>query len=229
MFEKIKKRYALNNSYFKNCRPQDPQTPNECFDYLEQHDELPYNLEEDENWLEDCFAEYQKRNTDYKLRGQFFTPPKTAKRMMALLDEYAFKKSPFALDMCCGYGVLSKDNPFIMKGLDIDKNLCELYEKYTENEAINIDFMDYTEKETAVIANPPYTIKLLTAFLNKLSETLEKDGVAVLLLPKGFMEKERPKDTVEVINKFEIIYKEKMEEEFSRTKMCAEIVILKLT
>jgi len=226
-FEKIKKRYALNNSYFKNKRPQDPSNPIECFYYVEQHGELPYNSELEDCWLEECFAEFQKRNTEYKMLEQFFTPSDTAKRMNELLDEYGNKDCVYALDVCCGYGALSKNSPFIIKGLDIDNSLCELYENYTGNKATCMDFMEYNGKEKNIISNPPYSIKTLTAFLEKLYNILEDDGIAVLLLPKGFIDKERPKATVEALEKFGVGHREDMREEFASTKMTAEIVVIK--
>jgi hypothetical protein len=50
-------------------------------------------------------------------------------------------------------------------------------------------------------------------------------GISILLLPKGFIKKERPKRTVNALNKFEILETRDMTEEFVRTKVNAEIVV----
>lgn len=233
MFEKIKKRYALNNSYFKNKRPQDPQDPFEVFGYVKQHNELPYNLDLTDNWLYECFTEYQKRNTEYKFNEQFFTPPKTSKRMRDLLEEYMsddYLNDVYLFDMCCGYGQLSvnyPNNKLISHGIDVDEKLCKLYEKFTGSQSTCIDFKDYNKKERNIIANPPYSVNKLTAFLEKLYEILEDDGIAVILIPEGFFEKEKPKATKEIINKFKVLYREDMEESFARTNINAEICVIK--
>lgn len=62
-FEKLKKKFALNNSYFKNIRwvENAPQTPFEVYEYYKEHSELPYNAEPKEDWFYKCFVEYQKR------------------------------------------------------------------------------------------------------------------------------------------------------------------------
>ncbi len=227
-FEKITKRYALNNSYFKNCRPQDPQTPYEVFLYQEQHGELPYKMELEEDWIQECFAEYQKRNTSYKFYEQYFTPQDTADTMASLVDKYADKV--YVLDACCGYGALSKEvskKGFIVTGFDIDKELCKFYEEFVESEAKHCDFLEYNEKQDIVVSNPPYTIKTLTNFLNWLYNILNDDGIAILLIPKNFIDKERPKATVEAISKFSVLHREDMKEEFARTKVNAEIIVLK--
>jgi len=226
IFEKIKKKYALNNSYFKNKRPENPQTPYEVFLYQEQHSELPYKMELEEGWIEECFAEYQKRNTSYKFYEQFFTPKQTSKRMAELADKYG--DGVYVLDACCGYGALStelKKTGFIVKGMDIDDELCKFYEENIGSEAQCLSFEDYLEKQKIIVANPPYSIKTLTAFLVWLNSILEDNGIAVLLLPKNFIDKERPKTAVEALNKFEVLHREDMTEEFSRTKIQAEIIV----
>ena len=45
--------------------------------------------------------------------------------------------------------------------------------------------------------------------------------------PKGFMQKQKPKALVEILEKFDVIHQEDMDEEFARTKINAEIVVLK--
>lgn len=236
-FEKItrKKKFSLNKSYFKNCYPQtEPNTPLECMYYFKQHGELPFDMGSDtENWLYECFVEYQKRAGVYG--SQFFTPPATAKRMAELADEY-FKieerDEPYVLDACCGFGMLSKpllEKGFIVNGFDINKELLELYNDYTgcisEQKDIN-SYMSY-DKWKYIISNPPYEIKECTQFLKLLWDLLAEDGTAILLLPKNFIDKDKPKALVEVLGLFEIIYREDMQEDFARTGVKAEIVVLR--
>ena len=135
-FGKTKKKYALNNSYFKNIRGLAgvPKTPEECFGYYEEHKELPFQDSHyfvdgvvDDWWLYDCFVEYQKRAG--VVFSQFFTPRETAKRVADLADEY-FLSDCFVLDACCGFGALSKAirdrYGFIVRGFDIDSSMVRL-------------------------------------------------------------------------------------------------------
>ena len=63
-FEKITKRYALTNSYYKYRQIGWPDTLAEIYDYLQQHGELPFRYEGD-NWLYDAMCERQKRRGVY--------------------------------------------------------------------------------------------------------------------------------------------------------------------
>ena len=234
MFEKIKKKYALNNSYFKNITPYNPRTTEECFEYLKEYKELPFRYEaigavEYEHifewWLYDCYVEYQKRFGVYN--SQFFTPRKTAERMAQLAE--LFFEGTRILDACCGFGSLTKvfHPNFEVRGLEIDHGLANLYKEWTMSEVEEKAFQNFKGKETNIISNPPYEIPVLTEFLEWLYETLTDDGTAILLIPKGFIDKERPKKLVQVLEKFQIIYREDMQEEFARTKTRAEIVVLR--
>lgn len=73
-FEKITKRYALANSYFKNRRLIWPYTLCEIHDYLQQHGELPFRYDGD-NWSYDALCERQKRR-GVRL-SQYLTPDAT--------------------------------------------------------------------------------------------------------------------------------------------------------
>jgi len=52
------------------------------------------------------------------------------------------------------------------------------------------------------------------------------NGTAMLLLPRGFVDKDNPKALRETLDKFTIIHREDMEEDFARTAIKAEIVVL---
>lgn len=236
MFEKIKKKYALNNSYFKLRNPQFPQTPEECFEYFKEHGELPFRYDEYGNceseyecdwWLYDCYIEYQKRVGVYN--SQFFTPRKTAERMVELAHCYFGTYQ--VLDACCGFGSLTKaliyNENFEVRGLEIDHGLANLYKEWTICEVEEKAFQNFKGKEKNIISNPPYEILILTEFLEWLYETLTDDGTAILLIPKGFIDKERPKKLVQILEKFQVVDREDMQEEFARTKIRAEIVVLR--
>ncbi|MDR3271934.1 MAG: hypothetical protein LBT29_00425, partial [Flavobacteriaceae bacterium] len=234
MFELIpkSKKFALNNSYFKNHRRDiDPANPFEVYEYYKQHGELPYkdNPETNEYWLYDCFVEYQKR-AGVK-NSQYFTPPKTAERIAELANTY-FSVLLYVTDACCGFGMLTKalrnKYKFIVYGFDNDADMCKLYIEHagvicTKNDFTEeLDFCDYN-----IIANPPYETPSLTDFLKWLYCVIYGNGIAILLIPQGFMDKKSPKATAEAINKFTIIHREPMQEPFARTNTRAEIVVLR--
>ena len=234
-FEKItRKRFSLNNSYFKNRTPQMPATPLEVMYYFNQHGELPFDMGSDtENWLYECYVEYQKRAGVYG--SQFFTPPATAKRMAELADEYFYYEQgvPQVLDACCGFGMLTKpllEKGFIVNGFDINSGLLELYNEYTGCISKQKDINSYLNEDITwknIVSNPPYEIKECTQFLKLLMDLLDDDGTSILLLPKSFIDKEKPKALAEVLAQFEVIHREDMQEDFERTKINAEIVVIK--
>ena len=104
-FEKIKKKFALNNSYFKNRQHNAPSNPFEVLEYYKEHNELPYKEEVKEDWFYQCFCEYQKRAG--VLNSQFFTPTRTADRIAEIVFEYA-EFDERILDACCGFGQITK-------------------------------------------------------------------------------------------------------------------------
>lgn len=225
-FEKIKKKYALSNSYFKNRRPQDPSNPFEVLEYYKENNELPFgDGTVFDNWFYDCFIEYQKRAGVYQ--SQFFTPPSTAEKIAELANIF-FKNDVRVLDACCGFGMLSKavrEKGFIVNGFDVNPQFEKVYGFHTEGQFFWYDFRDYSEKHKCIIANPPYEIKELTEFLGCLANWLTDDGIAILLLPAGFISKERPKQLVENLNSFIFYHIEPMQESFARTNIRAEIVV----
>lgn len=228
-FNPVKKKYALNNSYFKiNAYGYNaaPRTPYEVLMYYKQHGELPFAYNGD-NWLYDCYCEYQKRNGVY--HSQFFTPNATAERMAEIALDYFDENKP-VLDACCGFGQLTRTllkQGFQAFGYDFSHELVEMYKEYTKCEAERIDFQSFNVKYTNIMSNPPYEIPLLTEFLECTYEILEDNGTLILLIPNGFVDKTKPKRTVEILNKYRLLYSEPMREEFLRTKVYAEIVILK--
>ncbi len=231
-----KKKYALNNSYFKNRFQDDPADPFEVLEYFIKNSELPYeNGEIDpDTWFYECFVEYQKRK-NVEL-SQFFTPPKTADRVAELLEEYSNNSDPYVLDACCGYGQLSMaciKRGFLVDGFDLGRDFQEPYAYFVETEFLKSNFADFHIHENkyfnktynSIISNPPF--EELIEFFNFLNKTLEFDGIAVLLLPLGAWGKDKPKYFIELKGNFELIHRENMTESFARTGAKAEIIVLK--
>ncbi len=225
-FEKVRKQYALKNSYFKNQGySSNPQNPTQVMQYYKQHGELPFAYHGD-NWLYDCYNEYQKRNGVW--HSQFFTPDTTANRMAELATKY-FDKSIPVLDACCGFGQLTRalvKQGFQAFGYDFSYDLVELYKEYTKCDAQNIDFQSFKTKYKNIMSNPPYEVPLLTEFLKCTYEILEDGGKLILLIPNGFVDKTKPKRTAEILLKYKFLYSEPMKEDFVRTNIYAEIVVL---
>ena len=106
-FEKIAKRYALANSYFKNRLLIWPDTLCEIHDYLQQHGELPFRYDGD-NWPYDALCEQQKRR-GVRL-SQYLTPDATARQIAALAVRY-FENDSRIMDVCCGTGRIAGFRP----------------------------------------------------------------------------------------------------------------------
>jgi len=233
-FEKItRKRFSLNNSYFKNRTPQMPATPLDVMYYFNQHGELPFDMGSDtDNWLYETYIEYQKRNNVY--HSQFFTPPATAIQMCGLAHQY-FDKEMIVLDACCGFGALSKpliQDGFRVMGFDFSNEMVQLYNSQFLTQTVDvceqINFMEgeFDKKYYNIISNPPYEGPALTKFLECIHENLIDGGTAVLLIPKNFVDKDKPKALVSILEKFTVTHREDMQEDFARTGIKAEIVVL---
>ena len=128
-FEKIAKRYALANSYFKNRLLIWPDTLCEIHDYLQQHGELPFRYDGD-NWSYDALCERQKRR-GVRL-SQYLTPDATARQIAALAVRY-FENDSRIMDVCCGTGQLTRAliaagvHPSQIVGLEVDRELADFY------------------------------------------------------------------------------------------------------
>lgn len=235
-FKKVTKKYALNNSYFKNRLPNAPATPYEVADYVSKHGELPFSYH-GENWLYDCFVEYQKRAG--VVHDQFFTPDDTAHAMCGIAEQH-FCIDDYVLDACCGFGQLSK--PLVntgrwkVHGFDFNPEFEGLYKTHTGNKA-SFECCDFdsflaenaSQQYKQIIANPPYAVKDLTRFFAWLDKVLTDDGVVILLLPCGFIDKERPKATATELEKWHFFQRQDMAEKFARTGVRAEIVVARKT
>ena len=228
-FEKIAKRYALANSYFKNRLLIWPDTLCEIHDYLQQHGELPFRYDGD-NWSYDALCERQKRR-GVRL-SQYLTPDATARRIAALAVRY-FENDSRIMDVCCGTGQLTRAliaegvHPSQIVGLEVDRELADFYARlYPVTQTLIGPYRDIDFRCENVIANPPFEIGECTAFLQWLSRTQRSGARAVLLLPYGFIDKQRPKSVQETMRHFIVHYRAPMQEPFARTNCCAEIIVL---
>jgi predicted RNA methylase len=238
-FPKVKKKFALNNSYFKNRLPDMPENPFEVLDYLLQHNELPYTDKygNPNEWFYDCFVEYQKRAGVQN--SQFFTPTATAERIAHTVHTYA-NFCEDVLEPCCGFGQITQQLFELgfenVSAFDNDEKMVSAAQKLTirKDEVDCFEVYDYTSddhihlarKYPFIVSNPPYGNKELTDFLEYVREKLDCKGIAVLLLPLGFLDKMRHSRLVQILNDFSILEREPMEEPFARTGTRAEIVVL---
>ena len=228
-FEKIAKRYALTSSYYKHRQMGCPDTLAEIYDYLQQHGELPFRYEGD-NWSYDAMCERQKRPGVYL--SQYLTPDRTARQMAALAVRY-FDNDSRIVDACCGTGQLTRAmiaggvHPSAIVGFDMDGDMIAIYERlYPTVGAMRMRFEEIDFRCENIIANPPFEIGACTAFLQWLSRTQCSGDYAVLLLPYGFIDKQRPESIQETMRHFIIHYRTPMQEPFARMNCRAEIVIL---
>ena len=228
LFEKIMKRPTLPN-YYRQRHFQWPDTLPEIFDYLRQHDERPF-LYGGDNWPYDAMCEWQRRQG--VSISQFLTPDLTA-RQMAALAVRSFDNECRIVDACCGTGQLTRAlllegvHPSALLGFDADAELVDLYERlYPETAALRMQFHEIDFRCENVIANPPFEIVECVYFLQWLSRTQRSGDRAVLLLPYGFIDKQRPKAVQETMRHFIIHHRTPMQEPFARTACRAEIVVV---
>ena len=251
-FEKIeeKNKYTLNRSYFKNRLPSNPSTPLEVQEYHLQHGELPYKGEAKENWLWECYAEYNKKKGI--VHEQFFTPNNIAADMLEVF--WSFKKANRTyyhnqriLEPCCGYGEITKEILSDFKDgehidlflFDIDEKMIEsnvLYNDLENKEYVRYENYDFTKENNYVdnqckgrdiICNPPYSKPLLAEFLKKCLEWMNVGNFAVLLVPYGFTQQSN-KEIQKILLEFSGIYHKNIYDggEFENTKIKTQIIVL---
>ena len=228
-FEKIAKRYALTSSYYKHRQMGCPDTLAEIYDYLQQHGELPFRYEGD-NWSYDAMCERQKRPGVYL--SQYLTPDRTARQMAALAVRY-FDNDSRIVDACCGTGQLTRAliaegvHPSAIIGFDVDRELVDIYERlYPTVDAMQMRFEEIDFRCENIIANPPFETAACILFFDWLTKVQSSGDYAVLLLPHGFIDKQRPKAIQETMRHFLIHYRTSMQEPFARTNCRAEIAVL---
>lgn len=227
-FEKIIKRPALPN-YYRRRHFQWPDTLPEIFDYLRQHDELPF-LYGGDNWPYDTMCERQRRQGVFA--SQLLTPDRTA-RQMAALAVRSFDNKSRIVDACCGTGQLTRAllcegvHPTSMVAFDADMDMADIYCRlYPEAAVMRSLFQEIDFRCENVIANPPFKTAECAEFLRWLGDVQYPGDKAVLLLPVGVIDKQRPRMMQNVVRRFSVLYRTPMQESFARTACRAEIVIL---
>lgn len=224
-----KKKFALNNSYFKNRQADDPETPSEVVSYLMEHGELPFRYDGD-NWAYDMICERQKRRG--VIHGQYLTPDTTARRMAELATRFTDVRT--ALDACCGTGQITGallGRGFEVSAFDIDLEMLAVHKYlYPQVGAVQGSFGDWRGADThsLIVSNPPYEMDRITVFMDWLACRLEPRGKAVLLVPSGFIDKTRPRKLAQTLSRFCVLHREPMPEPFERTNTRAEILVLEL-
>ena len=228
IFERITKRPALLNYYLRRSFYW-PDTLPEVLDYWQQHNELPF-LYGGDNWPYDAMCERQRRKGVYA--SQYLTPDRTARQMAALAVRY-FDNDSRVVDACCGTGQLTRAlilegvHPSAILGFDTDAELVDLYARfYSEAAALRMQFREIDFRCENVVANPPFETTEVVDFLSWLAKVQQPGDRSVLLLPHGFIDKQRPKSIQETLRQFEVLYRTPMQERFARTNVAAEIVVL---
>lgn len=225
------KKYALNNSYFKNRKHDYPDTILEIVKYKQQFGELPFDCQ-DANWLYESMIERQKRHGVQN--NQYLTPEKTAAQIAELTNNF-LPKDNLVLDACCGTGQLTKFllfNKLNVIGFDDDPDMVEIC-KLSYPQA-NFELYDFRDKESGryydlIVSNPPHEQKDIISFFGWLSSALSDEGKAVILIPKGYMNKERPRALVEYLKRFDTLHREDILEPFYHTKWICEVCVVGLT
>ena len=176
-------------------------------------------------------CERQRRKGVYA--SQYLPPPDRTARQMAALAVRYFDNDSRIVDACCGTGQLTRAlllegvHPSAILGFDADAELVDLYERlYPDATALRMQFHEIDFRCENVISNPPFEITECTSFLQWLSRTQNSGDRSVLLLPYGFIDKQRPKSVQEMMRHFIVHYRAPMQETFERTNCRAEIVVV---
>lgn len=230
-FEKVAKKYSLNNSYFKNKDEAYPDTMLEIAQYWRQFGELPFIYSGDD-WVYDTMIERQKK------RGvsgsQYLSTDKTAEQI-AILAENFNPANLEVLDACCGTGQLTKallEKGFNVEGFDGDGEMVELCKIiYPESTFFQMDFREAVSERRweLIVANPPHEHKYLPQFFEWLSTALATNGKAILLLPTDYMVKKHQASVMKLFARFNSLYTEKVCEEPHFSKCKSQVYFLELS
>ena len=153
-------------------------------------------------------------------------------RPAALAVRY-FENDSRIMDVCCGTGQLTRAliaedvYPSQIVGLEIDRELADFYARlYPVTQTLIGPYRDIDFRCENVVANPPFETTEVVDFLSWLAKVQQPGDRSVLLLPHGFIDKQRPKSIQETLRQFEVLYRTPMQERFARTNVTAEIVVL---
>lgn len=228
---KVDKLYSLNNSYYKNRKDHYPDTILEIARYWKKYGELPFAYS-GENWVYDTMCERQKKQGVHI--SQYLTPDVVAEQIAELADNFN-PEGMRILDACCGTGQLSKhliERGFHITGYDSDMemvNICKLL--YPKSEFFQRDFRfdESPARWELIVANPPHEQHYLPKFMNWLSMALTAQGKAILILPKDYMQKNKPAELVKILQRFDSSHREELSGKFLYTNAKSEIYVLELS
>lgn len=112
-------------------------------------------------------------------------------------------------------------------GLEVDRELADFYARlYPVTQTLIGPYRDIDFRCENVVANPPFETTEVVDFLSWLAKVQQPGDRSVLLLPHGFIDKQRPKGIQETLRQFKVLYRTPMQERFARTNVIAEIVVL---
>lgn len=225
------KKYALNNSYFKNRRPGDPDTPSQVVSYLKEHGELPFRYEGC-NWPYDMVCERQKRRG--VIHCQHLTPYAAAAQMAELAAIYN-NDVMVTLEPACGTGQITRElieHGFVVSAFDIDPEMIAVHNYL--HPGVNASVQDFRNIKDGyrwqlIVSNPPFDKEIAVDFMLWMVENLAVGGRAVLLLPKHYIDKTSPKTLKACLDRLEVLYRLDVREKFAHTSTPCEIVILEKT
>lgn len=229
--EKVDKLYSLNNSYFKNRKDHYPDSLLEIVRYHAEHGQLPFSYS-GTNWLYDTMCERQKKKGI--VGSQYLTPDIVAEQIAELADNF----NPVdmqVLDACCGTGQLSRQlitHGFSVTGYDADSEMvgvCRISYPGSEFYECDFRFDENPLRWELIVSNPPHEAKYLSRFMEWLSSALAADGKAILILPKDYLQKDKPSELVKIINRFECRHEEALKDKFMFTSTAQQIYILELS
>lgn len=121
-----------------------------------------------------------------KTLGQYMTPDWAAE---ALVERYFpdLGDADFVLEPSCGRGAFLRALPAHVPalGVEIDPELAEAARRSSGRRVIVGDFrmVDIRDQPTAVIGNPPFTVRTIAEFLERAWHLLPDDGRAGFILP----------------------------------------------
>lgn len=216
----VDKKYALNNSYFKNKKEEYPDTLLDIVKYHEQFHELPFEYS-GENWIYDTMLERQKRSgVKY---CQYLTPDKIARQIVELTNNFIPENNK-VLNACCGIGQIARyllQNGLDVRGFDIDSDMVEIckilypngefFQYKIDKDGNDLIREDQLNRLDLIVSNPPFQLNDLTVFLDWLSWALSFEGKAILMLPKDTFSKTDSKQLSPLIKRFRVLHQEAIE------------------
>ncbi len=231
-FEKVAKKYSLNNSYFKNKDESYPDTMLEIAQYWKQFGELPFVYPGGDDWVYDTMIERQRKRG--VLGSQYLSTNKTAEQIAVLAENFN-PANLEVLDACCGTGQLTKallEKGFNVEGFDGDGEMVELCKIiYPESNFFRMDFREAVSERRweLIVANPPHEHKYLPQFFEWLSTALATNGKAILLLPTDYMVKKHQASVVKLFARFKSLYTGEVCEEPHFSKCKSQVYFLELS